>query len=290
MIAKIFITFLLCQGCLLFASGLGFFVSAQTTGSRNYSGEKLSFSYPANWKIVDKSAKQVQQLNLIPESGTALIMIIAYRHKISTYEEFDQLNSGISQPYIGKISQSFSSSRRATTCTKIKNSSVPGYRITGLYNNEESLSDIFAFALDGKFFNLIYMRAVKDASKTDLAWSAIRETLTAREGNSETPSTFLIDLDNNAVLNSLAIKLPKPIFPSAGVQTGPVRLRSTIPVQVRVVIDENGDVISAKAISGDPAYFPAAIMAAKKAKFQPAHICGELTKITGIILYNFIRG
>jgi hypothetical protein len=275
---------------VFFTIGLCFSVVAQSTSpdnSQNYSGEKLSFSYPANWKITDKSTQKIQQLNLVPESGNALIMVIAYRPKISTQDEFEQVKVAVTQPYIEKISKGFVSSNRTQVCTKTNDLQIPGFRITGLYNQEESASDIFSFVMDGKFFNLIYMRANKESSKTDLAWNTINKTLKVKDQKSDKSPLLIIDLENDAVINSKAIKLPKPIFPST--QRTLAWFKYTETVEVRVTIDEHGDVISAKAISGNPRLQPAAIQAAKQAKFTPAYLCGELSKFSGIIVYNFVH-
>lgn len=269
---------------VIFTLGLCFTVAAQAAPPNNspsYSGEKISFNYPENWKITDKSNQQIQQLNLVPKDGNALIMVIAYRPKMSTYEEFEQVKAAVTQPFVEKISKGFLFSNRTEICTKINDSIIPGFRITGLYNKEESTGDIFSFSLDDKFFNLIYMRANKESSKTDLAWNTIIQTLKVKDRNSD-KSKIIIDLENNAVINSRATKLSKPFYPSGA------RLDAAT-VEVRVMIDENGDVISAKVISGDPSFHPVAIQAAKESKFTRAYLCGELTKFSGIIVYNFVR-
>ena len=60
-------------------------------------------------------------------------------------------------------------------------------------------------------------------------------------------------------------------------------------VTVQVVIDENGDVISARAVSGHPLLQPAAVQAARKAKFPPAKLSGQTVKVIGLIAYSFAR-
>jgi protein TonB len=58
-------------------------------------------------------------------------------------------------------------------------------------------------------------------------------------------------------------------------------------VTVEVVIDENGKVISAKAVSGPAMLQQAAINAALLAKFSPTLLSGQPVKVTGTINYNF---
>ena len=57
---------------------------------------------------------------------------------------------------------------------------------------------------------------------------------------------------------------------------------------VQVVIDENGNVISARAVSGHPLLQAVAVGAARQAKFSPTKLSGQPVKVTGIITYNFV--
>ena len=85
------------------------------------------------------------------------------------------------------------------------------------------------------------------------------------------------------VINSAAIELPKPPYPpmakSAGIQGS---------VNVQVLVDETGKVVSAKAVSGSPFLSNEAVRAAYKARFSPARIGDQPVKVSGVIVYNFI--
>ena len=56
---------------------------------------------------------------------------------------------------------------------------------------------------------------------------------------------------------------------------------------VQVTIDEYGNVIAARAVSGHPLLQAAAVAAARQAKFAPTFLLGEAVKVTGVITYNF---
>jgi len=88
---------------------------------------------------------------------------------------------------------------------------------------------------------------------------------------------------NAGVLNSRAVNLPKPVYPATAKQAG-----ASGPVIVRVVIDEEGNVVSAKAISGHTLLRPAAEAAAMQSKFTPFVSEGKPAKASGLILYNFV--
>ncbi|HLM01147.1 MAG TPA: TonB family protein [Pyrinomonadaceae bacterium] len=85
------------------------------------------------------------------------------------------------------------------------------------------------------------------------------------------------------VVNGKATSLPKPEYPPAA-----KAVRAGGSVNVEVTIDENGGVVSAKAVSGHPLLQSAAVAAARQAKFTPTRLAGKPVKVTGIIVYNFV--
>ncbi|HEY6232751.1 MAG TPA: TonB family protein [Pyrinomonadaceae bacterium] len=87
---------------------------------------------------------------------------------------------------------------------------------------------------------------------------------------------------SGGVLNSRALSLPAPAYPPAA---RAVKAAGTVVVQVTV--DESGNVISARAVSGHPLLQAAAVAAARAAKFSPVKLSGEPVKVNGMITYNF---
>jgi len=59
-------------------------------------------------------------------------------------------------------------------------------------------------------------------------------------------------------------------------------------VSVQITIDENGNVISAHAVSGHPLLQAAAVGAARASKFTPTKLSGQPVKVSGVIIYNFV--
>ena len=84
------------------------------------------------------------------------------------------------------------------------------------------------------------------------------------------------------VLNSKALSLPKPVYPEEA-----KRLKISGPVTVRVVIDENGKVISAQATDGPAALRAHAEAAARQATFAPTTKDGITVKVAGTLTYDF---
>ena len=86
------------------------------------------------------------------------------------------------------------------------------------------------------------------------------------------------------VLNGKATSLPKPPYPLAAKAVG-----ASGAVNVQVTIDEQGNVISAKAVSGHPLLRDVAERAARSARFSPTYLSKVAVKVNGLIVYNFTR-
>ena len=69
---------------------------------------------------------------------------------------------------------------------------------------------------------------------------------------------------SKGVVNGSAVSLPKPVYPAAAKAVG-----AGGAVNVQVTIDEQGNVISANAVSGHPLLRQASEKAALEAKFNP---------------------
>lgn len=84
------------------------------------------------------------------------------------------------------------------------------------------------------------------------------------------------------VVNGNARYLPKPPYPQPARMVG-----AKGNVNIQVLIDESGKVVSAKAVSGHPLLRQAAEKAAWQAKFNPTLLSGKPVKVTGVIVYKF---
>jgi len=87
---------------------------------------------------------------------------------------------------------------------------------------------------------------------------------------------------SGGVLNGSAISLPAPVYPETA-----RRMHASGTVEVEVVIDENGKVSSAKAVTGPGALRDTAVQAALRARFTPSKLSGQAVRVTGKIVYVF---
>ncbi len=85
------------------------------------------------------------------------------------------------------------------------------------------------------------------------------------------------------VLNHKAMSLPKPPYPAAA-----RAVRASGAVTIQILVDEDGTIFSAHAVSGHPLLRQASRIAACEAKFTPTFLEGKPVKVQGVITYNFV--
>ena len=88
---------------------------------------------------------------------------------------------------------------------------------------------------------------------------------------------------SGGVLNGKAVRLVQPAYPAIARSA-----HASGQVKVQILIDENGNVISASPISGHPLLQGAAVSAARQSKFTPTTLGGMPVKVSGVIIYNFV--
>ena len=84
------------------------------------------------------------------------------------------------------------------------------------------------------------------------------------------------------VLNGKAISRPAPAYPAIAKAA-----RASGAVVVQILVDENGDVISAQAVSGHPLLQQSAVSAVRQWKFTPTLLSGQPVKVTGRVIVNY---
>jgi len=87
---------------------------------------------------------------------------------------------------------------------------------------------------------------------------------------------------SGGVLNGKATSMPLPVYPPIAKAA-----HASGTVTVQVVVNEDGQVISAHPVSGHPLLQAAAVTAARAARFVPMKLSGQPVKVTGMLIYNF---
>jgi TonB family protein len=102
------------------------------------------------------------------------------------------------------------------------------------------------------------------------------------ENENDSGSSGLAKPIEGGVLNSKATSLPKAVYTEEA-----KRVKASGKVTVRVVVDENGKVISALAMNGSAPLRESAEAAARQATFAPTVKDGITVKVAGELIYEF---
>jgi TonB family protein len=117
------------------------------------------------------------------------------------------------------------------------------------------------------------LRPLSDSSRKDVV---------ANDGEPPPAPKPLLKPVSGGVLNGKALSLPTPSYPEIA-----RRMRQAGKVEVEVIVDENGKVISARATAGPSMLRDVAVEAALRARFTATKLSGQPVKISGRIDYNF---
>lgn len=101
--------------------------------------------------------------------------------------------------------------------------------------------------------------------------------------SSESPAqVYSSGMPSEGVLNERAKVLPQPDYPAAA-----RAVRASGTVNVQVLVDPTGKVVSASAVSGHTLLRVAAEQAARKAEFEPMVSKGQNVSYSGVLIYTF---
>jgi TonB family protein len=256
----------------------------------HFAKDGLSFDYPSGWKLIDRSTEAAQHLIFGREGSSALVMVIAHRNAVADLHQFEAARDVITKPYVESMARSLGVQKIPSwdeaKCLDV-GERLPvaqrfavGFKLTGQSGGAPSTGEVYVFTLGRRLVNLVYVRNDKDDAEGAAAWKLLLDTL-----NVEGPPGGMSpkEIISGGVLNGKAVKKPPPHYPPVAKAAGQ---QGTVVVQITV--DEEGNVISAKAVSGAPLLRGAGEEAARGAKFTPTTICGHPVKVSGVITYNFV--
>jgi TonB family protein len=130
-----------------------------------------------------------------------------------------------------------------------------------------------------------YLRQYDEALETQrrLGQEPTRAGLAEGQAAPPDPAANRKAVVSGGVLNGKAISKPQPAYPPIAQAA-----RASGTVTVQILVDEEGNVVSASAVSGHPLLQQAAVAAARQAKFSPTLLSGKPVKVSGIVTYDFV--
>ena len=256
-------------------------------GVGHFSKEGLAFDYPAAWTLADTGDAQLQRLMLTRPGGSNIIMVFAQREPIMTAAQFYASRASVTMPYVTNIAHKLGLNRPPPSeaqCVPVGGRPAVGFRMGGQLEGEPTTAEVYTVVLGQRLLHLVHVRADKDEAVGADAWKTLLDTLKVEAPAQPSPEAEKLEqVVMEGVLNGKAIKKPQPRYPP---DAKSARAQGTVTVQI--VVDENGNVASAQAVSGHSLLRGAGEEAARKAKFEPTTLCGRPVKVSGVITYNFV--
>jgi TonB family protein len=269
---------------------VGKFLDSYQIEMSHFAKDGLAFSYPTGWTLTDQSTAEAQRL-LISLAGSSIqIMVIAQR-AVTPRDQLEPLRQKVNAELIRIVSEKLGAPGKsldtAAVQQQVGETQAAGVRLEFTSDRETRTGEIYSLRRGLRLVNLVFLRADKDTTQGVPVWEGVLSSLhvdppvltalTMAASQEVTSST------ENNILNGKALELPKPAYP----QLARVAHAAGI-VEVQVVIDENGEVISAAAVSGHPLLQASCVAAARMARFSPTLLEGEPVRVTGVIQYHFV--
>jgi TonB family protein len=263
---------------------------AQTTGPKlnHFASDGISFDYPDGYTVADESGQEAQRFVITRKDSSVQLTIVAMRAIVQQHEMPAAMDD-FKEPIIKQAGLTLGGTTAPeSTPIQIEFGSIQaeGIRLRSP-GNQKRIADVLWLRWSLRLVGLTFIRSDVNENVESQLWETVRSSLKV-----DPPIIGTKQADDVAstgrvlkggVLNGKALSLPKPGYPSAA-----RKAHAAGVVVVQILIDEKGDVISAKAVSGDPLLYAASVAAAEKAKFTPTRLAGQPVKVFGVIQYNFV--
>jgi len=257
------------------------------TGLNRFSTDGISFDYPAGYSVTDESTEDAQQF-VVTRRGSSVQLTIVVLRRMIQQNEMPGAIENFKEPIIKQAGVTLgqaNAAERTSIQTQLGNRQAEGVRLQSLGNRKRT-ADVIWLRWNFRLVAATFIRSSVDEPIELRLWQTVRSSLKVeapvigRLPDGVAPPRGAIQ---GGVLNGKALELPKPAYPPIARAA-----HASGTVVVQVLIDEEGNVVSARAVSGHPLLQAASVAAARQAKFEPMTLSGEPVKVTGVIQYNFV--
>jgi len=260
----------------------------------HFSTRGISFNYPGGYTVADESTPEAHKF-VITRKGTSIQLTIVARRRMIPSNEYPAALESFKEPIIKNIETTLgltNASEGTAITSELGSIQAEGVRLQS-FGARKITGEVIWLLSNTRLLALSFVRTDADEVDGMHLWETVRSSLivappvrrgittvigVTTEGVGSTEGAIV-----GGVLNGKALELPKPAYPPIARAA-----HASGTVVVQVVIDEEGNVIAAHAVSGHPLLQAASVAAAREAKFSPTHLAGEPVKVTGVIQYNFV--
>ena len=251
-----------------------------------FSTHGISFEYPAGYSVTDESTAEAHRFILTRKGSSVQLTIFAMRRMVLP-NEMPAAIENFKEPIVKNVETTLgliNSSGRTSIQYQLGSREVEGVQLRSL--SKARTGEVIWLRLNSRLVALSFVRSDADEAVESRLWETVRSSLKVEapvigattEGVPSTEGAIM-----GGVLNGKALELPKPAYPPIARAA-----HASGTVVVQVLVDEQGYVIAAHAVSGHPLLQAASVAAAREAKFSLTRLAGEPVKVSGVIHYNFV--
>ncbi|HEX8688026.1 MAG TPA: TonB family protein [Pyrinomonadaceae bacterium] len=248
----------------------------------HFSKEGISFDYPEGWSVEDRGDARALRFRVAPPRGAAYVEVSAPRAAPGGAAGHRAAEEGFWESSVEELARSLGGAKvpkDGRECPPYGERPGAGVRLKGRFEGRPSRGEVYELYADGRYVNVAFFRPEQEEAEAAAAWRTMLESLRA-EGAEPGRTVRVI----GTVVNGKAVSKPQPAYPPDAKSAG-----ADGAVTVKITVDEKGDVVEARGVSGDPRLYYAAEAAARHAKYTPTTICGRPVKVSGAITYTFVR-
>jgi hypothetical protein len=152
---------------------------AQDANVKHYDKDGLSFDYPANWQLNDKSTGQMQFLELT--QGDVTIRVRSPRESLKTPEKEAHAKKLFQDQYVDNFADQFQQQgmqpKRSPVTTQVGGADAEGIRLRAIMGGEAGGLDSYGRIIAERFVHLSILGSEKEMTQDAPAWDMIRNSL-----------------------------------------------------------------------------------------------------------------
>ena len=266
---------------------LGVYAQTPEPELNHFTAPGISFDYPAGYSVADESTAESQNLVLTRKGSSVQLTIVAPR-RIVLRAEMPAALDDFKEPIIKKVETTLgltNSAERIPIQVQLGSEQADGVRVLSSRSRNKT-GEVIWLRSFSRLVALSFVRSNTDETVEAQLWETVRSSLNVKTPIVGTRTEGIVSPEGalkGGVLNGKAMELPRPVYPAIARAA-----HASGTVVVQVLIDEDGYVIAARAISGHPLLQAVSVAAAREARFTPTRLEGEPVKVSGVIEYNFV--
>lgn len=159
---------------------IGLPVMAAVNQSNQFKRDGVSFSYPADWALIDQSDGNVQTLNLDRGKDEAKIIVVVLRRELNATEAATiqpQVTTAIVDAMAQEITKLGAQVQRSGVSEAIAGIQAQGIRLRATIQGEAGNADVFWLVMGNRLAHLVIVGSDQERVRAAGVWNMVCSTL-----------------------------------------------------------------------------------------------------------------